>query len=135
MHWQWIVGPSVAFLGVATAMSGLGQSGTVADEMSRVVGLVVPLVAALLSPLIVAIVFLFKSLVAEMRANRAQGERVMDVVASNTTAFNANTAAADRLTSSVAALSARMDSLERRVERGAHDEHAPITRSGGLPHE
>ena len=135
MHWQWLVGPSAAFLGAAATMAGIGQSGTVADELSRVVGLVVPLVAALLSPLIIAIVFLFKSLVAEMRANRAQGERVMGVVSSNTTAFNANTAAADRLTSSVAALSARMDSLERCVERGDHEEHAPITRSGGLPHE
>ena len=123
MHWQWLVGPSAAFLVASATMAGLGQAGTVADELSRVVGLVVPLVAALLSPLIVAIVFLFKSLVAEMRANRAQGERVMDVVAANTTAFNANTAAADRLTSSVAALSARMDSLERRVERGDHEEH------------
>lgn len=123
MHWQWIVGPSAAFLGAAAALAGLGQTGTVADELSRVVGLVVPLVAALLSPLVAAIIFLFRTLVAEMRANRAQGEKVTDVVAANTAAFNANTSASERLNDSVAALNARMDSLERRVERGDHDEH------------
>lgn len=123
MHWQWLVGPSAALLAVATALAGLGQTGTVADELSRVVGLVVPLVAALLSPLVAAIIFLFRTLVAEMRANRAQGEQVTAVVASNTTAFNANTAASERLTDSVAALNARMDRLEMRVERGDHDDH------------
>jgi len=123
VHVQWIVGPSVAFLGAAATMAGLGQAGTVADELSRVVGLVVPLVGALLAPMVAAIIFLFKSLVAEMRANRAQGEKVTDVVASNTAAFRANTTAAERLTDSVAALNARMDRLESCVERGDHDEH------------
>lgn len=125
MHWQWIVGPSVAFLGAALTMAGLGQQSTsgVADEMSRVVGLLVPIVAALLSPLVVAIVFLFKSLVAEMRANRDQTEKMSQVVSSNTAAFEADTAAAQRLTEGVAGLNARMDSLEMRIDRGDHAEH------------
>lgn len=109
MHWQWIVGPSVAFLGAALTVAGLGQSGTVADELSRVVGLVVPLVGALLSPLVVAIVFLFRTLVAEMRANRQQTEKLTEVVVSNTTAFRE--------------LSGRIENLEHRVERGDHEEH------------
>lgn len=123
MHWQWIVGPSAAFLGAAATMAGLWQGGTVADELSRVVGLVVPLVAALLSPLVAAIIFLFRTLIGEMRANREQTERLTQVVASNTAAFNTNTTAAERLNDSVASLNARMDRLEIRVERGDHDAH------------
>lgn len=123
MHWQWIVGPSVAFLGAALTVAGLGQAGTVADEMSRVVGLVVPLVGALLSPLVVAIVFLFRTLIGEMRANRQQTEKLTEVVVSNTAAFEANTVAAQRLSDGVAALNARMDSLENRIDRGDHAAH------------
>lgn len=108
MHWQWLVGPPAALLGAA-AMSGLGQSGTVADEMSRVVGLVVPLVAALLSPLIAAIIFLFKALVVEMRANRAQTERLSTVVTDNSAAFRE--------------LSGRIETLEHRIDRGDHESH------------
>lgn len=123
MHWQWIVGPSVAFLGAAVTMAGLGQSGTVADELSRVVGLVVPLVGALLSPLVIAIIFLFKSLVSEMRANRAQTEKLTEVVVSNTAAFQASVTAAQRLADGVSALNARIDSLETRIDRGDHAAH------------
>lgn len=123
MHWQWIVGPSVAFLGAAVTMAGLGQSGTVADELSRVVGLVVPLVGALLSPLVIAIIFLFKSLVSEMRANRAQTEKLTEVVVSNTSAFEASALAAQRLTDGLSALRARIDSLETRIDRGDHAAH------------
>ncbi len=123
MHWQWIVGPSAAFLGAALTMAGLGQSGTVADELSRVVGLVVPLVGALLSPLVIAIVFLFRTLVAEMRANREQTEKLTEVVVSNTSAFEASVLAAQRLTDGVSALNARIDGLESRIDRGDHATH------------
>ena len=123
MHWQWIVGPPVALLAAASTMAGLGQAGTVADELSRVVGLVVPLVGALLAPLVGGIVFLFKALVVEMRANRQQTEKLTEVVVSNTAAFEANTVAAQRLSDGVATLNARMDSLENRIDRGDHAEH------------
>jgi hypothetical protein len=123
MHWQWIVGPPVALLAAASTMAGLGQAGTVADELSRVVGLVVPLVGALLAPLVGGIVFLFKALVVEMRANRQQTEKLTEVVVSNTAAFEANTVAAQRLSDGVAALNARMDSLENRIDHdhAVHD--------------
>jgi hypothetical protein len=126
MHWQWFTGPSIAMLAAALTMAGLGQqaSSGVADELSRVVGLLVPIVAALLSPLVMAIVFLFRSLVAEMRANREQTEKMARVILSNTAAFEANTTAAQRLTEGVAGLSIRVDSLEQRADRGDHNEHA-----------
>lgn len=108
MHWQWLVGPSAAFLGAAATMAGLGQAGNVADELSRVVGLVVPLVGALLAPLVAAIIFLFKALVVEMRANRAQTERLVGVVADNSSAFRE--------------LSERIESLEHRVDAD-HEHH------------
>lgn len=123
MHWHWLGGPSIAFLAAALAVAGAGQSGTVADELVRVVGLLVPIVAALLSPLVLAIVFLFKTLVAEMRANRAQAESVARVVISNTAAFETNTATAQRLTEVVAGLSTRVDGLELRADRSDHNEH------------
>jgi hypothetical protein len=121
--WQWIVGPPVALLAAASTMAGLGQAGTVADELSRVVGLVVPLVGALLAPLVGGIVFLFKALVVEMRANRQQTEKLTEVVVSNTAAFEANTVAAQRLSDGVAALNARMDRLENRIDHdhAVHD--------------
>jgi hypothetical protein len=109
MHWQWLTGPSAAFMAAALVVRSQGVS----EELERVVGILVPLVAALLSPLVVAIVFLFRQLLVEMRANREMAERMGRVVHANTVSSDANTRASDRLAESVATLGTRIDTLER----------------------
>ena len=125
MHYQWLTGPSVAFLAAALVLQQ-GQSG-VSDELERVVSILVPLVAALLSPLVAAIVLLFRQLLGEMRASRITTTEVTRVVMSNTVAFDANTKATERLAAGFEALSERLARLESRMERmertGEHRGH------------
>lgn len=113
MHWQWLTGPSVGFLAAALVVRSQGVS----DELERVIGILVPLVAALLSPLVAAIVLLFRQLVAEMRANREMAERMGRVVQANTTSSDANTRASERLAESVTTMGSRLDNLERSDHR------------------
>lgn len=115
MHWQWISGPSVAFM-VAAIVVQQQQMG-VSDELERVIGILIPIVAALLSPMLTAIVLLFRQLVGEMRANRVTTGDVTKVVMANTAAFDANTKATDRLAAGFEALSERLGRLENRMER------------------
>lgn len=127
MHWQWVSGPSVGLMAVTLVYQGQAH---VYDELTRVVGLVVPLVAALLAPLVTAIVFLFRSLVAEMRANRAQTEKMSEVIASNTLAFQTNASAAQRLADGISGINHRIDDLVERIDRVEGDEGARKPRRG-----
>lgn len=115
MHWQWLTGPSAGFMAAALVVQQ-SQAG-VSDELERVISILVPLVAALLSPMVMAIVLLFRQLVSEMRANRATTSDVTRVVSVNTAAFDANTKATERLAAGFEALSERLGRLETRMER------------------
>ena len=117
MHWQWLTGPSAAFL--AAALVVRSQTG-ISEELERVIGILVPLVAALLSPLVAAIVLLFRQLVGEMRANREMSERLGRVVQANTTSSDANTRANERLAEKVEQMGRRFDEIEHGREHGGH---------------
>lgn len=121
MQPQWLAGPSISLLLIAVA---LGDSVTVYDELSRVVGLLVPIVAALLFPLVTAIGFLFRTLLSEMRANRAQTDEMSKVIASNTMAFQNNASAAQRLADGISGINQRIDDLVERIDRVEGDDGA-----------
>lgn len=127
MHWQWLTGPSIGLMAAAIVYQGQTP---VYDELARVVGLLVPIVAALLAPLVTAIVFLFRTLVAEMRANRAQTDKMSEVIASNTTAFQSNANAAQRLADGISGINHRIDDLVERIDRVEGDEGARRPRRG-----
>lgn len=128
MHWQqWLIGPPVGL--VVSVVVYQGQT-PVYDELARVVGLLVPIVAALLAPLVTAIVFLFRTLVAEMRANRAQTDEMSKVIASNTLAFQTNASAAQRLADGISCINHRIDDLVERIDHVEGDEGARKPRRG-----
>jgi len=114
MYWHWLSAPPAVILSVVwVAGSPLLQQRDVSDELERIVGLLVPIVAALLSPLVAAIVLLFRQLVSEMRANREMSERLGRVVQANTISSDANTTASNRVADSVGALKTRIDQIEQ----------------------
>jgi hypothetical protein len=120
MYWHWLSAPPAVLLGVAWMLAGpLLQQRDVTDEVERLISLLVPIVAALLSPLVAAIVLLFRQLVSEMRANREMSERLGRVVQANTLASDANTKASESLAQSVASIKSRIDEIEdgRKSER------------------
>jgi hypothetical protein len=114
MYWHWISAPPIVLIGMAWVMSSpLLQNERVSDELERVISLLVPIVAALLSPLVAAIVLLFRQLVAEMRANREMSERLGRVVQANTLSSDANTHANNRVADTVSALETRITQIEQ----------------------
>lgn len=123
MHWQWMSGPSVGVLAAMGVLSlaNVGDGG-VYDEMTRIVNLLVPLVAALLMPCVTAIALLFRTLVSEMRVTR-------EVVAANTAAFQNHTAAVHELSAGIAGINHRLDDLAERIDRVEMDEGARTQRA------
>lgn len=115
LHWQWVSGPAAAFMTAAIVVQQ-SQAG-VSDELERVISILVPLVAALLSPMVAAIVLLFRQLLGEMRANRVTTSDVTRVVSVNTAAFDAHAKGTDRLIVVIETLSERLGRLESRMER------------------
>lgn len=114
MFWHWLSAPPFVILGVLWVMtSPLLQQRDVSDELERLIGLLVPIVAALLSPLVAAIVLLFRQLVGEMRANREMSERLGRVVQANTISGDASTRASESVAATVTALKTRIDEIER----------------------
>lgn len=112
VYWHWLSGPPAVILGVLwIAASPLMQG--VTDELERLIAVLVPIVAALLSPLVAAIVLLFRQLVTEMRANREMSERMGRVVQANTTSSDASTKASERVAESLEAIKTRIEALER----------------------
>lgn len=118
MYWHWLSAPPAVILSVVWVMtSPFLQQRDVADEVERLISILVPIVAALLSPLVAAIVLLFRQLVSEMRANREMSERLGRVVQANTVSSDANTKASDRLAQGVESLGERISSLERKDQQ------------------
>jgi hypothetical protein len=109
--------PPVLFLGLAFVLGAPHRQPGVSDELERLIGVLIPIVAALLSPMLTAIVLLFRQLLNEMRANRITTTDVTKVVMANTAAFDANTKATDRLAAGFEAMSERLGRLEARMER------------------
>lgn len=117
MQW-WTGAPTLAFLVVGAVLGGpLFAEPGVYDEMSRIVGLLVPLVGALLTPLVAAIGYLFKILITEMRANR-------EVVQANTAAFLSHTNAVQQLSQGIEGINHRLDDMAERIDRVEMDEGA-----------
>lgn len=114
MYWHWFSAPPAVLLGLVWIMSSpFLQQRDVTDEIERLIGILVPIVAALLSPLVAAIVLLFRQLVSEMRANREMSERLGRVVQANTLSSDANTTANNRVADTVGALETRINQIEQ----------------------
>lgn len=130
MHWQWMSGPSVGVLAAmgVLSMANVGDGG-VYDEMTRIVNLLVPLVAALLMPCVTAIALLFRTLVAEMRVTREVVAANTAAFQNHTAAFQNHTAAVHELSTGIAGINHRLDDLAERIDRVEMDEGARVPRA------